>query len=189
MKRSIHLFVLVLALAVSMWPSPVQSATTVQVYFQPSDVFVAPHSDFAIDLRANITADPSETLDPVLLWDLWLDFDQNALALTNSIYGNDWYSTDPNPSDSELFAASETFPSGVSGENVLLATLYFQFIGDDPASIGIDPLQPNYFIGVSNQELATGFGNATIYPVPLPGSIMLLSFGLVGLVLYRGRSR
>jgi hypothetical protein len=185
MKRSIHLSVLILVLAVSTWAPPVQAATTVQVYFQPGDVFVAPQTDFAIDLRANITADPPETLDPVIQWDIWLDFDHNALTLTNSAVGSDWSGIDPNPTDTHLFGFS--IP-GVFGEDVLLATLDFQFQGDGPNSIGIDA-GASSFTGISGFPLVGEFSEASVYPVPLPGSVMLLSFGLMGLVLYRRRSR
>ena len=186
MKRSIHLFVLILVLAVSLWASSLQAATTVQVYFQPGDVFVGPQQDFMIDVRANIAADPPETLDPLTLWDFWLDFDPNALTLTDTVYGSDWDSFDPNLDDPHLFGSNI---DGVSGEQVLLATLYFQFQGDDPTSIGIDSSQASYFISKQNQDLDPTFGSASVHPVPLPGSIILLSFGLMGLIAYRVRSR
>lgn len=186
MKRSIHLLVLIVLLAASMWASSVQAATTVQVYFQPGNVFVGPQTDFAIDVRADINADPAETLDPVTLWDLWLDFDHNALTLTNSATGSDWIAEDPNPSDPDIFGFS---PLGVSGDDVLLATLYFQFQGDGPTSIGIDSERSSFIGLLSGEPLTAEFSEAGVHPVPLPGSIVLLSFGLMGLIAYRGRSR
>ena len=178
MKRVIGLAVLILVLPLS------ARASLVKVYFQPNVILA--EKDFLIDLRAAISSEI-----PVLLWDILLDFDDQALDLKDSrVNKDDWRSDDNDKKDPRVFGFAHNPLEGVFGD-VLLATLDFKFKSGNPAIIGIDSIG-SFFEGLSEEGYPVSigdieYGQATVYPIPIPGSISLLSSGLIGLIAFRRR--
>lgn len=184
MKKTIWLLFLLCFIPVSSWAIPVTVPVTVS--FDPQDSIVFVGDFFTVDLVADIP-------DPVLGWGLDVTFDTSVLDLSGVTVGSAWFPTSGFDGDA---LAAIAFPTPVSGDDILLATLTFDAIAlgtsDLTASITLGdltegfplapPAPPGSFADVV-------FEPASVNVVPEPATVLLFSTGLIGLAGLRRKSR
>jgi hypothetical protein len=139
---------------------------------------------FTVELRADLG-------DPVLGWGLDLAYDPARIQLTEPPeIGLEWAAFAAPDGDG---LAAVRLGDGLTGDDVLLATLHFQALAEGVAQLVLSAtladlsegfaLDPEGFASVTFQN-----GAVTIVPEPASGALLLS--GLVGLVLYtNSRSR
>ena len=156
---------------------PSADAAPVTVTFDPLDSVVYPSDSFSVNLVADIP-------DPVLGFGIDLSFDSTILSLDTCTIGPSW-SPVPSPLKNPKGLA---FPSPVSGDDVLLATLNFTALklqqtnliasytpGDFTEGFPLaPPAPPGSFADVN-------FVNGSVSVVPIPPTVLLLGSGLAGL--------
>ena len=182
MRRIICTLVLVICLVPAIsWALPVT------VFFEPANSVVDVGDILSVELKADIP-------DPVLGWGLDINFDSSILAqLGPPVIGPTWFAALAPDGD---FLAGSAFPTPVSGDDILLATLSFEVLTLMETSIVASitpgdltegfplafPAPPGSFAEVHFEEL-------TVQPVPEPSTMLLVGTGLIGLTGFRRKFR
>ncbi len=161
--------------------TPVASAELVG---PTSDIFVGDMFDVAV------VANDVESMNELLAFGFDLNYGMTAFAFNGATMGSLFFD------DSFRFPATvvagSTFP-GLSGDNILLASLSFTSLTTGIFSLGITSSSPDL-----NEGLTTLYGpkiDMTQYldievssaPVPEPSTMILMCLGLVGIVGYRNK--
>ena len=151
-----------------------------------SDIFVG--DTFNVDVVANDV----EGGDNLLAFGFDLDYGMTAFAFNGATVGPSFFDDSFRFLDTGV--AGSTFP-GLSGDNILLASLSFTSLAPGTFSLGIIS---NLFD--LNEGLTTLFGpkinmtqsldiGVSSAPVPEPSTILLLGSGLAGLAFYRRKRK
>lgn len=162
--------------------TPVASAVLVG---PTSNIFVG--DTFDVDVFANDVGDE----DKLLAFGFDLDYGSTAFAFNGATMGSLLFFD-----DSLLFSdtdvAGSNFP-GLSGDDILLASLSFTSLTAGTFSLGItsSSLDLNEglttLLGPKIDMTQSLFIEASDAPIPEPSTILLLGSGLVGLAFYRRR--
>jgi hypothetical protein len=135
-------------------------------------------STLAVELRADLD-------DPVLGWGLDLAYDPSLLLLTGAPSIGPAWSGFPAPDGDGLAAIA--LGDGLSGANVLLATLSFQALGPGTAQLLLSASLADLTEGFALDPVGfadASFVGAEIVIVPEPATALLLLAGLLPLARY-----
>jgi len=194
--------VCLMAVALAVLVAGAAQASTIQVGFNPSAPTVAAGGLFSVDVVADIPTDAS-----IVGFGFNLVFDPDQVKLQDVAGGPLWdVLWDPDLFPAEyipaFLAAGPNSPEFVTGNDVLLATLYFSCLGlgTSNLSINVDPEDfTQGFIGPSTAGLLDGqYRDWAVTPaeitqteavIPEPATLLLLASGLGGLAAARKRRR
>jgi hypothetical protein len=170
--KKIGLFILLTLLV------PLTCWATVIVSFDPENSVVAPGDLFTVDLIADIE-------DPVLGWGLDISYDTGILSLIGAPAIGPLWTPGFAPDGDGL--AGLAFPTPISGNNILLASLNFGALASGESLLqasntsgdlteGFPLLEPGVFADVQFVN-----GSVKSESVPEPATIFLAGGGLAGL--------
>jgi len=157
---------------------PAGAASTVRAVGPAAAVDVG--EAFTLELRADLDA-------PILGWGLDLLLAPGLALVSGPAIGSDWSAAFAPDGDG---LAGLAFPSGVQGDDVLLATLTLEatrggLLGFEPGRSGDDPSEGLALDPVGFDD--TSFVGGAVQVVPEPGTGALLGLGLAGLATRRLR--
>jgi hypothetical protein len=186
--------VLILTLLASLSALTVGSAlATVMVKFNPGGITTNAGSTFNIDVSADILRE-----EALVGWGFDLKYDPTQLQLNSASTSSNWDLLQFGANNlTALLLANPTSPDpGLSGNDVLLATLNFTCLGPGTSELDIsvnpqDPIQGFMtFEGVfAEWESIPGTITQTEGVVPEPSTVLLLSTGLAGVVWLSRKKR
>ncbi len=161
------------------------------VGFDPLNKKASTGSTFDINITANVTA--SEAL---VGWGFGLLYSPAQLKL-NTVSTSSYWDLISDPSSSSLSALLLPGPTspdpGLSGSNLLLATLNFTCLGPGVSSldISVDPSDDTQGFMTFDGKYAKweSMAGTVEQVVPEPGTFLLLGFGLAGVCLLKKRFR
>ena len=174
---------------------PAQALT---MYLDPSSITVKVGKSFSLNLYAN--AGPTEA---ILGWDVDLLYDPSQVVWTGTTVNDLLWQAVPSVDGIEGLAGLANFPpTSASGNNILLATLMFECLqfGISDINVGLkagsDPNQGIMTVDTTSPifppptNLVTSWTAlvSTVAQVPEPGTIFLISFGLLGIGLSARRA-
>lgn len=173
MKKLVYLLFLIGQAPAAGWALPIT------VSFDPQHSTATVGDTIAVDLVADIA-------DPVLGWGLDVAFDAALLSLVGSpVIGPDWLPAAATSDGDGL--AGLAFPTALTGDAVLLATLNFLLLDAGTsslaASVTVGDLTEGFALGPpappgSFAELVFVDGSVTVAE---PGTLLLLLAGIVAL--------
>jgi len=165
------------------------SAIPISVTFDPLSTDVEVGDIFNVDVVAFIP-------DPVLGWGLDVSYDTGVLSQAGPpVIGSDWNVVFA--PDGDGLAGIAPFPTGVSGTDVLLATLSFEALAAGSTVLSASatpgdltegfplafPAPPGSFAEVTFEDGAVSVASAS--QIPEPETFALLGLGMAGMVFGR----
>jgi len=178
MKRIVLLMAVLLLIPVTSWAVPI-----VDVSFVP----LVSEVDAGGTITVNIVADISA---PVLGWGLDISFDSGILSLTSISIGSLWKPASGADKDG---LAGLAFPTPVSGQDIVLATLTFTVldmgVSNLVASITAGDKTEGFALTTPGQFAQVNFTGGQVKVTPEPSTIILFMTGLAGLVIYNRQKR
>jgi len=147
-------------------------AEAVSLSFSPTTGTVGVGQQISFDLIADIGAE-----EPVVGFDINLDFDPTIVFLTNVVFGSNW-SDYGSWSGSNL--TSLAFPDPITGNGVL-ATLTFNgaLMGSTFLSVTFDGLDQGFALETPGDFAAVSVQDAYVSTVPEPASVAMFLSGLL----------
>jgi len=195
MKKALMAFILFYSLALT-----AQLSLAVTLSLVPSLPVINVHDTSTVDLKI---AGLGDFMPPSLGGFLvTVTFDDSILAFDSVLYGA--FLGDPsNPAETDIVTTVIVGSKSVSFDEVSLlfdfeldalqpgsfslATLRFRGIRSGTSTVGYDVIDLSDAVGSTMVDLT--FESASIQVVPEPGTVLLLSSGLVGLMLWQRKVR